>query len=79
METEIKFKQRFEKKLIKLGVREQFISNLKNLRRSDDLFDFDDIVIFVNSQSSFWFFISTSFDWSVTPEGYKFWENIANS
>ena len=76
METEIKFKQEFEDKLNELGVREQFVMNVI---KQYSLEGFADLITDINSFTSFYEFITASFVWDLTPEGWDFWRNIAKS
>jgi len=75
----LQFKPEFEAKLKELGIRKQFVKNLKTPKWEEE-----DLNVLAQYKRTFinattWnAFISYAFLWSATPEGSTFWNNIAN-
>jgi len=72
MSKTIIFKSEFENKLKKLKIKTKFIKNLRNYKRTYLTLER------LNAIHNWEDFISLSFKWSSTPEGFEYWDNIAN-
>lgn len=68
-----KSQKEFEIKLKQLRIKNKFVNNLK-LRVNKCSFDG---YLGIENYPNWHTFISSAFDWNITPEGFKFWSNIA--
>lgn len=69
------FKPEFEEKLKRLKIKTRFIKNIKTLNESKYLVMRESL----NNNSFDWHaLISEAFTWNGSPEGHRFWSNIAN-
>jgi len=72
MSKTIIFKPEFEKKLKRLKIKTKFVRNLRNCK-----FVYTNLGL-LNITNDWEDFIRLAFKWSNSPEGFEYWDNIAN-
>lgn len=78
MAKTIIFKPEFEQKLKELKVKTKFINNLRYYCKAWEV-PLDKKIAEMNNVNTFKDFVGMAYIWTNTPEGYEFWDKIANS
>jgi hypothetical protein len=71
--NKIVIKPEFEAKLQNLGIKDKFLKNCRNPN-----YNINTYIKELNEVKTWYDFITQSFCWKNTPEGFEYWQNIAN-
>lgn len=80
MAKTIAFKPEFEKKLKKLRIKTKYVKNLMKPGAIEANMGIQpkDPVEYANNKHTWYRFITDTFAWKSTPEGFTFWSNISD-